>query len=196
MALFMFEVGATVFLTRHPAIAWVVIKRMSATDDNTYVLRQADNPTDTRGSLVWEDAIAKGKVTFYKAIPKGQNIKASDTFVDAYITCALWSTNDESTPEGGEPFDSNYSVDDMTDECKAAMRADCDAFVKANAADVARMANDSQAGHDFWLTRNGHGAGFWDRDLGDLGDRLTAAAKEFGETGLYLGDDKRIHHGF
>ena len=24
--------------------------------------------------------------------------------------------------------------------------------------------NIEQAGHDFWLSRNGHGTGFWDRD--------------------------------
>lgn len=35
-------------------------------------------------------------------------------------------------------------------------------------------------GHDFWLTRNGHGAGFWDRGLGELGDRLTDAAHAYG----------------
>jgi hypothetical protein len=36
------------------------------------------------------------------------------------------------------------------------------------------------AGHDFWLTRNGHGAGFWDRGMGMLGDELTAACKPYG----------------
>lgn len=49
------------------------------------------------------------------------------------------------------------------------------------------------AGHDFWLTRNGHGAGYWDRGLGELGDKLTAAAKTFGGIDLYLGEDERVH---
>jgi len=35
-------------------------------------------------------------------------------------------------------------------------------------------------GIDFWLTRNGHGAGFWDRGYGELGGKLTDAAKNFG----------------
>lgn len=39
---------------------------------------------------------------------------------------------------------------------------------------------ESYAGHDFWLTRSGHGAGYWDRGLGELGDRLTEAAKAMG----------------
>jgi len=37
---------------------------------------------------------------------------------------------------------------------------------------------EAQAGHDFWLTRNGHGAGFWDGDWPETGDALTEASKE------------------
>lgn len=50
-----------------------------------------------------------------------------------------------------------------------------------------------QIGYDFNLTRNGHGAGFWDRNLGEAGDRLTAMCRPFGEWGLYLGDDGKLH---
>jgi hypothetical protein len=50
-------------------------------------------------------------------------------------------------------------------------------------------------GHDFWLTRNGHGAGFWDGELGDIGDRLTEASKAFGEVCLTVCDDGEIYHG-
>src|SRR5215213_9921810 len=51
----------------------------------------------------------------------------------------------------------------------------------------------SQAGHDFWLTRNRHGAGFWDRGLGDLSNRLSDASKVYGEVDLYVGDDGQIY---
>lgn len=40
--------------------------------------------------------------------------------------------------------------------------------------------SEGDAGHDLWLTRSGHGTGFWDRGLGELGDRLTEAAKSYG----------------
>lgn len=43
-----------------------------------------------------------------------------------------------------------------------------------------------QVGHDFYLTRNGHGAGFWDRGLGEVGDRLSDAAKVYGETSIEI----------
>jgi hypothetical protein len=41
------------------------------------------------------------------------------------------------------------------------------------------------AGHDFFLTRNGHGAGFWDRGYPeDLGEALSEASRKFGEADL------------
>lgn len=43
-----------------------------------------------------------------------------------------------------------------------------------------------QHGHDFALTRNGHGAGFWDRGYGDVGHILTDAAKAYGEATIIL----------
>jgi hypothetical protein len=45
--------------------------------------------------------------------------------------------------------------------------------------------NIEQAGHDFWLTRNGHGAGFWDRPEiygAEIAQELTRASKACGET--------------
>ena len=36
------------------------------------------------------------------------------------------------------------------------------------------------AGHDFALTRNGHGTGFWDRGLGEMGDMLSNECKPYG----------------
>lgn len=115
-------------------------------------------------------------------------------FIDQYIATALWSTNDESTPQGGEPFDANYGPEDLSPECRKQMEQDCNAFMDANWEDI--QEDLSQAGHDFWLTRNGHGAGFWDGDWEKAtGERLTKASKTFGEVHLYLGDDNLIHHG-
>jgi hypothetical protein len=72
------------------------------------------------------------------------------------------------------------------------MREDCNVFMRNNRFDL-MVVDPSQAGHDFWLTRNGHGAGFWDRGLGDIGDRLSVAARAFGEVNLYVGDDKKLY---
>jgi|SRR5665213_919034 len=112
-------------------------------------------------------------------------------FLQAYITAALWSSNDESDDQGGDPMDCNYSADDLASETLATMTVDCDKFLTANAADI--DGNVSHAGHDFWLTRCGHGVGFEDRDYYIDRDRLANAARAFGEVNLYVGDDGKIY---
>jgi hypothetical protein len=50
------------------------------------------------------------------------------------------------------------------------------------------------AGHDFWLTRNGHGCGYWDGDWPKgVAEGLDRLARSFGAFDLYLGDDGLIH---
>lgn len=97
----------------------------------------------------------------------------------------------------------NETPEDFTPETAETMREDCARFIRENAADLAAYAEEraglewsaaSLAGHDFWLTRNHHGAGFWDRGLSEeLGERLTAAAQAFGTVDLYTGDDGKIY---
>ena len=48
-------------------------------------------------------------------------------------------------------------------------------------------------GHDFWLTRNREGAGFWDGFWGEDGDTLTELAQEFPEVDVYVGDDGLLY---
>ena len=52
-------------------------------------------------------------------------------------------------------------------------------------------------GHDFALTRNGHGAGFWDRDNEGLprvlGEALTSVCEGFPPVDLYIGDDGKVY---
>jgi hypothetical protein len=124
-----------------------------------------------------------------------------DAFTRAYITAALWSSTDDADESGGAPLDRNYSADDLAPETLAKIEADCAAFqAKAGeliADDEPKLyqdnTRDEHAGHDFWLTRNGHGCGFWDGDWPKHGDALTEIAKGFGGCGLYVGDDGRIY---
>jgi hypothetical protein len=52
----------------------------------------------------------------------------------------------------------------------------------------------AQAGHDFWLTRNGHGAGFWDGDWPEAYEKMfTKGAESYGDFTLYLGDDGKVY---
>jgi len=113
-------------------------------------------------------------------------------FLYNYAVCALWSSNDNSDEYGGDPLDRNYDIQDLSPEAQDKMKADCRAF-QNKAGDLLNGITEEQAGHDFWLTRNGHGAGFWDRGLGLIGEKLTAIAHSFGECDLYVGDDGKIY---
>jgi len=116
---------------------------------------------------------------------------ALDLFTEAYMVCALWS----STDDAGNPLDDAFDTDDLNDEAQADMLADCTSFYTAHKAEMAACSDDwSQHGHDFWLTRNGHGAGFWDRGYSDkIGDALTKAAHAFGSSDIYQGDDGKLY---
>jgi hypothetical protein len=126
-----------------------------------------------------------------------------DDFITAYIACALWSSNDESDESGGDPIDQNYGPGDLADATREAMERECDAFLALmsdtiDSADVPNAARHGgryeQAGHDFWLNRNGHGCGFWDGDWSEPhASALDAASKAAGERNLYIGDDGRIY---
>jgi len=120
-----------------------------------------------------------------------------EEFFSAYVRTALWSSTDESTPSGGYPLDKKYGPADITRQTMMKMRQDAARFWRENVSKImsADMRNPvSKAGHDFWLTRNGHGAGFWDGDWQpqSLGDELTRASKKFGEYNLYVSRG-RIH---
>lgn len=108
-------------------------------------------------------------------------LAAPDDFVRAYLECAVWSS---STSDGESLEYLNYSADDFSCDAEDSARKDCDDFWKANRADLAATrASASQHGHDFWLTRNRHGAGFWDRVYAaDLSERLTDAAHAYGSS--------------
>jgi hypothetical protein len=120
-----------------------------------------------------------------------------DEFFKAYVQAALWSSNDESD----EPLDQNYDESDLSDSARTSMREDCEVFLSVNRIDLVEYesvmprrewSTSAQAGHDFWLTRNHHGTGFWDRGIGALGDRLTRAAQSYPEVHLYVNDDEEI----
>jgi hypothetical protein len=95
----------------------------------------------------------------------------------------------EGTPT---PLDRDFGISDLSEDAIKRCIEDCDDFRKLCADDLSDI-EDTQAAHDFWLTRNGHGAGFWDRGLGAVGDRLTANCKPYGEVNPYVGDDGKIH---
>lgn len=122
-----------------------------------------------------------------------------DAFTESYIETALWSSTDNSDDSGGDPLDANYDISDIDEATLDKMVADAADFQEKYGSLIdgeklnGRYGNREQAGHDFWLTRNGHGAGFWDGDWPEYGDALTKASKTYGEFDLYVGDDGSIY---
>lgn len=127
-------------------------------------------------------------------------MKTKDSFISAYISTALWSSTDDE----GNPLDSQDAElstdahDKMENDCRA-FREKCDAIISA-AIETGKVKcgrdfdEYGRAAHDLWLTRNGHGAGFWDGDWPEpFASQLTEIAQSFGTCDLYVGDDGLIY---
>jgi len=112
-----------------------------------------------------------------------------DEFTKGYMTCALWAAIDDN----GNPYDKKFSITDFSLQSKIQIEEECNQFQARAAAELEkayeRGYTKEQAGHDFCLTRNGHGAGFWSRDEleeGELGCQLSKIAEKFGEAYVFL----------
>ena len=116
-----------------------------------------------------------------------------DKFTRSYLRTAIWSELNE-----GQPLDRTRNENDLSSKLLDWAAADCARFQEladefiSNEPD--RNCDWEQAGHDFWLTRNGHGSGFWDGDWPMFGDALTELSERFGECSLYVGDDDQLYH--
>ena len=113
--------------------------------------------------------------------------------IEQYAFTTLWASGED---DDGTRLDDDYDTGDFSAEATKQMEGDCEQFVQY-AENLIEQLPDSYSevdlGHDFLLTRNGHGAGFWDRGLGDLGDKLTEAAQTFGSQDVYAGDDGKLY---
>lgn len=114
-------------------------------------------------------------------------------FARAYVEAALWLMSEDD--EGSK------TVDDLDRGTLYAMAKDADRFALCNRAliDLAGLA-DSRAGFCFWLSRNGHGSGYFDEadsrapvEVVNACDRLQEAARKAGGRDLYRGDDGKIY---
>lgn len=124
---------------------------------------------------------------------KSFNFKENHFFVQ-YVETALWASTNDTEDESNDHsfYDCGYEFDDVSDDTLRSMWDNCKDFYNANL-ELLEYIDNEQAGHDFWLSRNGHGAGFFDRGLGKIGDQLQTAAKVYGDSYLYLGDDGKIY---
>ena len=91
--------------------------------------------------------------------------------IDSYLETALWAN------EGEELTDDMFTGDEYLTN----LQKELDEFWdKASHLFTEDELEFGAIEHDFFLTRNGHGAGFWDGDY-EKGDELTEIAKSFGD---------------
>ena len=110
----------------------------------------------------------------------------SETLLNQYLHTALWSSDDDQDA----PLDTDFDIEDISDSLRESSKVDLTSFLKS-AGDLLSD-TDINTGHDFWLTRCGHGAGFWDGDY-DNGDKLTELCKPYRNIDLYIGADGLIY---
>lgn len=100
-----------------------------------------------------------------------------DEFTRGYLAAVEWLLDEDVNRD---------KIRGFSRDAIARAKGDCKAFQRDNAADLAAYEESTGrdmecAGHDFWLTRNHHGAGFWDRGDHPCLRRLTDAAHVYGE---------------
>ena len=128
---------------------------------------------------------------YNKGMNKDQEL---EYFTHGYIACSL----DDLLADSGEEDDrmvGDFESGDFGIGTREKMEEDCRKFFDANYGLLKSLVGTrlSSHGHDFWLTRNGHGAGFGDRGYGEAGDKLSEAADAFGVCDLYAGDDGLLY---
>lgn len=157
---------------------------------------------------------------------KINSVKLSD-YTLHYLEAILWATHvhlpvvEEELVDGcmdveeghklfgiseDDHLDDHFSIDDFTAESLRKAEADCVKFFEwiekeGLTEEVARHADDAHVAHDFWLTRNGHGAGFWDGDYSDDGACNEGVGKTltdhcdllYSEQNVSAGEDGKLH---
>lgn len=133
-----------------------------------------------------------------------------DTITKHYLIAMLWTMPG---PDDNQNPGDDISIDDLPAETVNKAKDDVTSFVNLCGPlfDQAMKCFDdgygqhpdagsaeAAFGHDFALTRNHHGVGFWERASEglpqELGDALTdVCEKNFGTLDLYIGDDGKAY---
>ena len=116
-----------------------------------------------------------------------------ESFTTAYIEAMYFADT------GG---DTDIPADaQLSEESRLDIEADCRSFwrrfgpyILTEICQGAFQDAVSQAGQDFYFTRNGHGVGFWEDEWPEAyRDMLTNGAKAYGELIPYIGDDDLVY---
>lgn len=124
----------------------------------------------------------------------GYDVRGLDDFTVGYLNAAAWVSE----------YDDSHGIDRVAPEAVERAAQECSRFQQEQAADLAEFyrlaatgadagAPESLGGYCFWMSRVGAGVGFWDRGVGQVGDRLHEATDSFGHVDLYEGYDGQLY---
>jgi len=114
-----------------------------------------------------------------------------DNIIISYLDSDLSMKDDNE--EEIEEFE-DLTVYDINDGDREKLKEEIEWFIEKAGASINLMTDD-QLGYDLYLTRNGHGAGFWDRGYPEEDDELLCKLSDvLGETYLYKGDDGKLYY--
>jgi hypothetical protein len=168
--------------------------RIAAAEDESIVPQGKDDGFGDQDNLIVDDQPEQ------PAAPEAPAaVSPMNDMVKSYLGTALWAETDNADERGGEPLDKNYDVEDFAPEAVAKATADCAAFEEKAGPLLEGIERQGQdvpdvIGFHFWLTRNRHGAGFWDGDYPkEIGEALTKLSHEFREQYVEVGDDGKLY---
>jgi len=117
-----------------------------------------------------------------------------DLIVDNYIEALIWTQEGVGEDaDGNDPMDGK-NISDINKESKEEIKKEVEWFINS-AGDVFEELSDDQIGHDLWLTRNGHGSGFFERiEEKENLEIIEELCDILGNAEVFVNDDGEIYH--
>lgn len=182
------------------------MKRAFDVDDVVLVGDQGDGTVGKRGKVTRIIGSSRVEVEYTHEFNPTKQVVGVEHVVRAldveaatlaFLQTAFECETDESDDSGGLPIDDNYVLDDLDEAARKEAESDVASF--CDTYDVALLAWENgisaeDIGINFYLSRNRHGTGFWDRGYGKAGEALHERAKVHGTYGLMAGDDGKVYH--
>ena len=109
-----------------------------------------------------------------------------DEILNSYIETAIWAEESNENDLKGK------TINDFNEESVANSKIEIYNFIKKaqqEAPDELSTYDSKALGHNLWLSRNGHGAGFFD----DNNDKLQNLARSIKPVDIYLGNDGKVY---
>ena len=179
-------------------------KHLSYGGNDKYLKQMVESLKDFKESMGFEFDIALNENSWDEALEARKVIRASlRRMAEGYLSALLMSTSND---DGEFLSDLGYDYKILSKEAMDKVKSDIISFATQNAVYIYALMKEhnvdpEEIGSDFFLTREGHGAGFWDTprptsqdDMFDKAtDALTKSSEKFGPVDPYLGDDNRLY---